>query len=257
MAATRRIDINADAGEDYGAWVSQNLRGLFAHVTSVNLACGFHAGDPLTMQAAVRTAAAAGLGIGAHPSFPDLVGFGRRDMDMSADEVYTSVLYQLGALEAFLRVEGLAMHHVKPHGALYLKMATHAETADAVARAVADYDATLPLMVLAGEGGRPMQNAAQQHGLRALREAFPDRAYLPDGRLAGPRVPGAIIRDPETVARRALAIVQDGRVETLEGGLAEVEAETLCIHGDNAESIDIAAAVRAALQAAGVEVTPA
>jgi 5-oxoprolinase (ATP-hydrolysing) subunit A len=257
MSDRPRIDLNADAGESFGVWVSQDLPGLFAQVSSVNLACGFHAGDPVTIHEAVRAAKAASVAIGAHPSFPDLVGFGRRDMDLSPEEVHGSVVYQLGALDAFLRIEGVAMHHVKPHGALYLKMAGHRDTADAVARAVADFDPHLPLMVLGGPGGRLMQEAAAGHGLRALREAFPDRAYHPDGTLAGRRVPGALIREPERVAARALAIVGEGRVEALDGSQASVEAETLCIHGDNPGAIELAAAVRGALASAGIDVVPA
>ncbi len=247
------VDLNADAGESFGAWRMGQDEALFPLLTSVNLACGFHAGDPRTMLRAVRLAKAHGVSVGAHPGFPDLVGFGRRDLDASPEEVYADVLYQIGALAAFLRLEGMPLHHVKPHGALYLRMARDPEIARAVAQAVKDYDPELPLVLL---GGTVMEEAARAVGARYVREAFPDRAYLSNGQLAPRRVEGALVRDPERAAERAVQMVVEGKVAALDGGWVEVQAETLCIHGDNPEAVAIARAVREALLAAGVEVRP-
>ncbi|AEB12907.1 LamB/YcsF family protein [Marinithermus hydrothermalis] len=247
------VDLNADAGESFGAWRMGQDEALFPLLTSVNLACGFHAGDPRTMLRAVRLAKSHGVRVGAHPGFPDLVGFGRRDLDASPEEVYADVLYQIGALAAFLRLEGMPLHHVKPHGALYLRMARDPEIARAVAQAVKDYDPELPLVLL---GGTAMEEAARAVGARYVREAFPDRAYLSNGQLAPRRMEGALVHDPKRAAERAVQMVVEGKVKALDGGWVEVKAETLCIHGDNPESVAIARAVREALLAAGVEVRP-
>ena len=246
------VDLNADAGESFGPWTMGADEALFPNLTSVNLACGFHAGDPLTMRKTVHLAATHGVQVGAHPGFPDRVGFGRRDVSASFEEVYTDVIYQLGALHAFLRVEGAALHHVKVHGALYLKMMRDEATARAVAAAVHDYDASLPLVILGGPGGAVMVRAAEEAGVRVVQEAFPDRAYLGNGYLAPRSIEGAVVRDPERAAARAVQMVTEGRVETLDGGETEIQAQTLCVHGDSPEAPDIAAAVRGALEAAGV-----
>jgi UPF0271 protein len=254
MAQRWTVDLNADAGESYGRWVLGDPERLFRQVTSVNLACGSHAGDPRTIWDAVRTAKAAGNAIGAHPGYPDLMGFGRRDMELPPDELEALVVFQLGALAGFLRAEALPMRHVKAHGALYLRMARDPVVADAVARAVAAFDADLPLMVLAGPGGAVMQRAAGAAGLRALLEAFPDRAYLPDGTLAPRSLLGALIHDPDEIAERAVAIVVRQEVPALGGGVAPVVADTLCVHGDHPGAVANAMAVRRALAAAGVDV---
>ena len=248
------IDLNADAGESFGPWTMGADEALFPSLTSVNLACGFHAGDPLTMRKTVRLAARLGVRVGAHPGFPDRVGFGRRDVSASSEEVYADVLYQLGALHAFLRVEGAALHHVKAHGALYLKMMRDEATARAVAAAVYDYDASLPLVILGGPGGDVMARAAEEAGVRVVREAFPDRAYLENGHLAPRSLEDAVIRDPRQAAARAVQMVTEGRTQTLGGGETKIQAQTLCVHGDNPEAPRIAAAVRGALEAAGVQV---
>lgn len=250
-----RVDLNADAGESFGPWRMGNDEHLFPYLTSVNLACGFHAGDPLTMKNAVWLAAEAGVRAGAHPGFPDLTGFGRRDMTLHSDELHATVLYQLGALSAFLKAEGLEMHHVKPHGALYLRMSRDRETALHVARAVRDFDATLPLVVLAGPGGQVMREAAREYEIRTVNEAFPDRAYLASGQLAPRSLEGASIRDPQQAAERAVRMILNSEIEVLDGGTIWVEAQTLCIHGDNPEAPEIALAVREALEAAGVEIS--
>ena len=247
----RTIDLNADAGESFGRWRLGHDEELFPLLSSVNLATGFHAGDPRVMLRSVRLAKRHGVAVGAHPGFPDLVGFGRRDLAASPEEAYTDVLYQIGALSAFLRLEGLPLHHVKPHGALYLRMLRDEALARAVAQAVKDYDPDLPLVLL---GGTPMEEAAKAVGVRYVREAFPDRAYLSDGRLAPRSMEGALIRDPREAARRAVQMVLEGEIEALDGGRVKVEAETLCVHGDNPEAVAIARAVREALVEHGVEI---
>ncbi len=249
----KTIDLNADAGESFGRWQLGHDEALFPLLTSVNLATGFHAGDPRVMLRSIRLAKKHGVAVGAHPGFPDLVGFGRRDMAITPEEAYTDVLYQIGAISAFLRVEGLPLHHVKPHGALYLRMLRDEGLAQAVAQAVKDYDPNLPLVLL---GGTPMEEAAKAVGVRYVREAFPDRAYLSDGRLAPRSMEGALIRDPKQAAERAVAMVLEGEIEALDGGRVRVQAETLCVHGDNPEAVEIARAVRAALESAGVTLRP-
>lgn len=246
-----QVDLNADAGESYGVYAYGHDEALFPLVTSVNLACGFHAGSPLRIKEAVARAKAHGVAVGAHPGFPDLVGFGRREMALSPDEVYADLLYQIGALSAFLKAEGLLLHHVKPHGALYLKACRDRETARAIAQAVRDFDPGLPLVVLPYT---VYEEEARALGLRVVLEAFPERAYLKNGQLAPRTLPGSWISDPEEAARRALRMVLEGRVEALDGGEVEVRAETLCIHGDNPSAPQVARAVRRALEEAGVGV---
>jgi UPF0271 protein len=243
------LDLNADAGESYGVWTLGHDAELFGLLTSVNLACGFHAGDPLTIQRSVELARRHHLAIGAHPGFPDRVGFGRRELAATPEEVYADVLYQVGAVAAFLKAAGLLLHHVKAHGALYNRATRDAETARAIAQAVRDYDPALPLVVLPGT---PLEAQAQAAGLRTVAEAFPERGYTRDGRLAPRGRPGAIIHDPREAARRAVSLALHGRVEAVEGGWVEVRPRTLCIHGDNPNAPQIARAVREALEAEGV-----
>lgn len=254
MSGPLTIDINADAGESYGAWRMGADEELFPSLTSVNVACGFHAGDPVVMRRTVELAQATGVAVGAHPGFPDTSGFGRRDLAMTADELYPTVLYQLGALEAFLRPVGVRLHHVKPHGALHHRTVRDEEASDAVARAIRDFDPELPFVVLAGPAGAGMRRSARRYGLRSVLEAFPDRAYLPDGRLAPRGAEGAIVTDPGAVARRAVRMASRGEVESTDGAVTTLEVDTLCLHGDAPGSHEIARAVRAALTTAGVAV---
>ena len=250
----QHIDLNADAGESFGAWQLGDDAELLPQLSSVNLACGFHAGDPLTMQRSVALALKHNVAVGAHPGFRDLAGFGRRDLGASADEVYADVLYQIGALGAFLHPLGRRLHHVKPHGALYLKMLTHQPTAEAVVRAVRDVDPKLPLVGLAGPGGERFVRVAERLGMRVVLEAFPDRGYTDDGGLAPRTEPGALVIDPDEVAARALLMARDGEVETLSGRRLRLRAETLCLHGDSPHAPAAARAVRQVLEAAGIVV---
>ncbi|HAR69083.1 MAG TPA: LamB/YcsF family protein [Thermus scotoductus] len=247
------VDLNVDAGESYGTFTYGHDREIFPLVTSVNLACGFHGGSPTRIREAVALAKAHGVAVGAHPGFPDLVGFGRRDMALSPEEVYADLLYQIGALYAFLKTEGLSLHHVKPHGALYLRACRDRETARAIAEAVKAFDPEVPLVVLPGT---VYEEEARRAGLRVVLEAFPERAYLRNGQLAPRSLPGSWISDPKEAARRALRMVLEGKVEALDGGEVEVKAETLCIHGDNPNAPEVALAVRKALEEAGIEVRP-
>ncbi len=256
MLKQNHVDLNADAGESFGLWPMGSDERLFPLLTSANLACGFHAGDPLTIQKSVRLAKRNGVAIGAHPGFRDLVGFGRRDIALNPEEAYADTLYQVGALNAFVTGEDTALHHVKPHGTFYLRMLRDSDFAQAVAQAVVDFGNDLPLVVLGGPGGKVMQEAAVKAGARVVLEAFPDRAYLADGRLAPRSMEGSLVRDPTLAAERAVAMVTQGRVAALGGGEAEVRAETLCIHGDNPEAPEIARAVRAALEEANVNIRP-
>ncbi|MEX2542095.1 MAG: 5-oxoprolinase subunit PxpA [Trueperaceae bacterium] len=249
--AADAIDINADAGESFGPWPMGRDEQLYPLVSSVNLACGFHAGDPLTMRRSVRLAGQHRVAVGAHPGHADRVGFGRRELSLAAEEAYADVLYQVGALDAFVRSEGLTLHHVKPHGALYMQMLGDDELTRAVAAAVRAFQRSLPLVVLAGTA---MQRAAEAEGAWVVREAFPDRGYLANGLLAPRSVAGSLIREPRLAGERALRMARGEPVETLDGGSIVLEPQTLCIHGDNPESVEIAKAVRETLESAGVSV---
>ena len=249
----RTIDLNADAGESYGAWTIGDDAALFPLLSSVNVACGFHAGDPLTIQKAIALAKQHGLGVGAHPSYPDLPGFGRRILDAAPDQVYADVLYQVSALAGMCRAAGVPLRHVKAHGALSTRAWTHAPTAAAIVQATRDFDSLLPLVALPAT---LLETEARRLGLPVILETFPERAYLQDGRLAPRSLPGSSIHDPQEAARRALMMVQEGRIEAIDGGFFEFEVDTLCIHGDNPNAVQIAQAVRAALEAGGVQIRP-
>jgi 5-oxoprolinase (ATP-hydrolysing) subunit A len=251
--SARSIDLNADVGESFGPWPMGADEELIPLVSSVNVACGAHAGDPVTMLRTVRLAARHGVAVGAHPGYPDLAGFGRRDLAMSAAELEGSLLVQVGGLVAVARVAGTAVRHVKPHGALYNRAATDADLATTVAAAVHELDPGLALVGLAGSASIAAGRAA---GLRVLEEAFADRAYEPDGTLRSRRLPGALL-SAEDAAAQTVSIAREGRVRTTDGSWLEVRADTICIHGDSPGAVEIATAVRAALAGAGVVVAAA
>jgi UPF0271 protein len=246
-----RVDLNADVGESVGPWPMGDDERLIPLVTSVNVACGAHAGDPLTIDRTVRAAVANGVAVGAHPGYPDLIGFGRRDLDMAPDELEASLVYQIGAVEAFARSAGTALRHVKPHGALYNLAARQPAIAATVARAVRRVSADL---VLVGLAGSAMLTAAADAGLASAAEAFADRAYEADGTLRSRRLPGAILASPKLAAAQALSIVRDGCVTTHDGQVLPVRADTICIHGDTAGAAAIAEAIRSTLADAGVTI---
>ena len=247
-----RIDLNSDVGESYGAWTMGQDEALMPLITSANIACGAHAGDPLVMARTVALAAGSGVGIGAHPGYPDRDGFGRRAMDMSDEELEASLLYQLGALGAFVRSVGASMTHVKVHGALYNQAATDQRLAAVVLRAVEQFDRSLIVVALAGSS---MLDLARGAGFATAAEAFADRAYEGDGTLRSRRLPGAILATPEAAAAQALSIVTKRVVQSYDGLPVSINADTLCIHGDTPGAADYARAVREGLQAAGVTVS--
>jgi UPF0271 protein len=248
-----KIDLNCDMGEGFGAYRLGNDEALMGLVTSANIACGYHAGDPLVMDRTVRLAAQHDVGIGAHPGFPDLVGFGRRAMQLTPEEIENTVLCQVGALAAFARSAGAELAHVKPHGALYNMAAKDAEVARAIARGV----------VRAGEGiiavglaGSVMIEAAREAGLRVAREGFADRAYEADGSLRSRKLDGALIHDSEAAAERAVCIACDGVVIAYTGEEIPLQVDTICVHGDTPGAVEIVMAIRRRLEETGVEVAP-
>lgn len=247
----RRIDLNCDLGESYGAWRMGDDATVLGEVSSANIACGFHAGDPDTMRRTVQLAAARGVAIGAHPSLPDLQGFGRREMAISADEAQALVLYQIGALSAFAHSEGVRLHHVKPHGALYNMAARDRVLAAAIAAAVAGFDRSLILVGLAGSASLAAGRAA---GLAVAAEAFCDRRYCADGSLTPRREPGAVIHDIDEAVAQGLSIALHGSAIDANGNPVAINADTLCIHGDRPDAAAFARRLRTALHDAGVSV---
>lgn len=244
------VDLNADLGEGYGVWELGDDAAMLDIVTSANLACGFHAGNPVGLARTSRAAAERGVRIGAQVSYLDLAGFGRRFIDVAPPELTAEVIYQIGALQALARVAGSAVGYVKPHGALYNTIVTHREQARAVAEAVHAVDPGLPVLGLAGS---VFFEEAQRLGLRTVGEAFADRAYRPDGQLVSRREQGAVLHDPSQIAERVTRMVETGRLLAVDGSTIEVHAETVCVHGDSPGAVQIAAAVRAQLLGAGVE----
>lgn len=247
------IDLNSDVGESYGAWHHGDDEAVLRSITSANVACGFHGGDPATMRGVCSAAAANGVKIGAQVSYPDLVGFGRRFIDMTEDELRDAVLYQLGALDAFAQVAGAEVAYVKPHGALYHAAIRLTHHARAVVSAAAEYD---PSLAILGPAGSELLAAAEEADLESVPEAFADRAYQSDGLLVDRHEPGALITEPAAAAAQALRIATDGEVIAVDGSTVPIEARSLCVHSDTPGAGDIVAAVRAALEQAGIGVYP-
>jgi 5-oxoprolinase (ATP-hydrolysing) subunit A len=247
----KTLDLNCDMGEGLGAWKMGDDAALLDHVASANIACGFHAGDPGTIHRTVELALEKGVAVGAHPSLPDLQGFGRRRMNVSAAETYDMVLYQIGALAGFAIACGGKLAHVKPHGALYNMAAKDGKLAQAIAQAVKDFDAKL---VLFGLAGSELVRAGERAGLKTANEVFADRTYQPDGSLTLRTQPDAMIHDVETAITQVRRLVGEGRVRTQQGGDVAVQADTLCIHGDEPGAVEFARRIRAALDADGVRV---
>jgi UPF0271 protein len=245
------IDLNSDVGESFGNWTMGDDAAVFRHVSSANVACGFHAGDPTTIARTCRDAVAAGVTIGAHVGYRDLAGFGRRFLDCSATELADDVLYQLGALQALARAAGSEVRYVKPHGALYNTIVRHEVHAQAVVDAVHAFSQDLPLLLLPGSVAL---KKAETRGLRALSEAFADRAYNPDGTLVSRREAGAVLHDNEAITRNMVRLATKGRIVARDGSVLDVHADSICVHGDTAGAVAMAAAVRAGLEDAGVTV---
>jgi UPF0271 protein len=249
-----RIDLNCDMGESFGAYEMGADEALMPLVSSANIACGFHAGDPQVLDRTVALAVRHGVAVGAHPGYLDLRGFGRRPIQVSPSEVETDILYQVGAVAAFARAHGSELVHVKAHGALYNQAVGDSDLAAAIARGVARFSQELILVGLATS--EPMREAADREGLRFAGEAFADRVYNPDGTLQSRRVAGSVITEPDNAARQAVSIARDGQVLSHDGSAVSLKAETLCLHGDNPSAVRNAQAVRQALLDAGVEVRP-
>ena len=248
-----RIDLNADVGESFGAYSIGHDPGLMKSITSANIAAGFHAGDPTVLRATVRRAKANGVAVGAHPSFPDLAGFGRREMTMSPREAEDLVLYQIAAVAGVARVEGVELQHVKPHGALYNMAARDIALAGAVARAVAAFSHSL---ILFGPPGSELLKAGRAAGLRVAGEVFADRAYESDGSLVSRKKLGAIIHDLDAVIDRSVRLAKEGTVLAIDGSIVRLHAETICVHGDTPGADELAEKLRAALEATGIDVKP-
>lgn len=247
------IDLNSDLGESYGAWRMGDDETMLAIVSSANVACGFHAGDPAGIWKTVKAAAEKGVSIGAHVSYPDRVGFGRRDMDVTSGELIADVIYQIGALKGMAAAAGVTVGYVKPHGALYNRIAHDAKQGQAVIDAIKAIDPTLVLMGLANA---PILKLAQASGLKTVAEAFADRAYTPDGQLVSRREQGSVLHDTQLIARRMLQLAHEGTLEAIDGSTIKIDAQSICVHGDSPGAVAIAQEIRRAFEADGITVRP-
>lgn len=246
------VDLNCDMGESFGRYALGTDAEMMEYITSANIACGFHAGDPSVMRRTVRMAVQCGVSIGAHPGLPDLAGFGRRPMEVSTEEVYDMVTYQVGALQAFVKQEGGTLKHVKAHGALYNMAAADRRLADAIARAVHETDSSL---ILYGLAGSALIAAGRAMGLRTASEVFADRTYRDDGTLTPRNMPGSLIADPDRAVDQVLQMVKEGAVSAASGRIIPIEADTVCIHGDGEHALSFAGSLRAALEREGIRVS--
>lgn len=244
-----RIDMNSDLGEHFGAWRMGDDAAMLDIVTSANIACGFHAGDPLSIRETVSAATERGVVIGAHVAYPDLVGFGRRPMNVTSPELEADVMYQIGALDGLARSCGSSVAYVKPHGALYNTIAHDERQAAAVIAAMRAFNPEIALMCLAGT---PIVDQARAAGLTVVTEAFADRGYEPDGRLVSRREQGAVLHDAAEVAARMVRLVTEGVIEARDGSTVTLQADSICVHGDSPGALEMARAVRDALDEAGV-----
>ena len=249
MPPTPTIDLNCDMGESFGAWTLGSDEALMPFITSANIACGFHAGDPGVMKRTVRAALKHNVALGAHPGLPDLVGFGRRDLAISAEEAFDMTMYQLGALHAIAKAEGGRLHHLKPHGALYNMAATNAALAEAIAEAVYRVQ---PELVLYGLAGSELTKAGEKLGLRTAHEVFADRTYQANGTLTPRRQPDALISSADAALAQVLRMVQSGKVRSQQGSDVAIRADTVCLHGDGGHALEFAQRLNQELRAAGV-----
>ena len=248
-----KVDLNSDLGESFGAYTIGLDSQVIPYVSSANVACGYHAGDPLVMDQTVAAAKAAGVAGGAHPGYPDLMGFGRRNLACSPKEVKAYVQYQLGALMAFAKAQGVKLQHCKPHGALYNMAAKDMELSLAIAEGIAEVDKDIILMGLAGS---KLLEAGRKAGLRVASEVFADRAYQADGSLVPRKQPGAVIHDKDQAIARTVRMVTQGKVTAVTGEEVSIQAHSICVHGDNPSAVEFVKNIRAALTAQGVEIVP-
>ncbi len=247
------IDLNSDLGESFGAYTLGMDEALMDYITSANVACGWHAGDPVVMEKTLRTAAAKGVAVGAHPGYPDLMGFGRREMKITADEAYAYVLYQLGALSAFAKNLGIKLQHVKPHGAMYNQACKDEKLAMAICRAAQDFDKDL---IILAPYNSAFRTAAEAIGQPFAAEFFADRAYLPDGSLVPRSQPGAVIHDADLACQRVLQMAREGTVTCIDGTVLNMRCASVCVHGDNEAALASVKQIREALEREGVALQP-
>ncbi|MDR4890296.1 5-oxoprolinase subunit PxpA [Fredinandcohnia sp. QZ13] len=247
----KTIDLNCDLGESFGAYKIGNDEQVLPHISSANIACGFHAGDPHVMSQTVQLAKKYDVAIGAHPGFQDLVGFGRRAMAVSPSDVYDLVIYQIGALSAFCQVHDVKLTHVKPHGALYNMAAVDTSLAEAIAKAIANFD---PTLVLYGLAGSKLIEAGEKYGLHAVSEVFADRTYQPDGTLTQRTEPNAVIHDSNQSIKQVLQMVKEQTVQTITGEVIPIKADSICVHGDNIHAIQFVQRLNHALTNEGITI---
>lgn len=248
-----RVDLNSDLGESFGRYTLGNDDKIIPLITSANVACGYHASDPVVMGKTIQMAKEAGIRVGAHPGFPDLMGFGRRNMEVSPAEAKAYTIYQLGALDAFCRANGMKMQHVKPHGAMYNMAAKDYNLAKAICEAIKEFDDTLIVMALSG--GQLVQ-AAKDMGLRVALEVFADRAYEEDGSLVNRRKEGAMITDEEEAIARVIRMVKEQKVTAITGKDIDIKADSVCVHGDGAKALAFVERIRATMKEEGIEICP-
>ena len=248
-----KVDLNSDLGESFGAYTIGMDEAVLAHISSANVACGYHAGDPLVMDRTIAAAKAAGVAVGAHPGYPDLIGFGRRNMACSPKEVKAYVKYQLGAMMAFAASNGVKVQHCKPHGAMYNMAARDSDLATAIAEAIAEVDRDIILMGLAGSR---MLAVGKQLGLRVASEVFADRAYQADGSLVPRSKPGAVIHDKDEAIARTVRMVTDGKVTAITGERISIDAHSICVHGDNPSAVEFVKNIREELERQGIVIAP-
>ncbi|MGG2473764.1 LamB/YcsF family protein, partial [Rhizobium sp. BR5] len=245
------IDLNSDLGESYGAWRMGDDEAMLAIVSSANIACGFHAGDPAGIYRTVKAAAEKGVVVGAHVSYPDRVGFGRRDLDATSEELIADVIYQIGALKGVAAAAGTTVRYVKPHGALYNRIANDAKQGQAVIDGIKAVDSSLVLMGLANA---PILDLARKSGLAVVAEAFADRAYTPQGQLVSRREAGAVLHDATKIADRMVQLAREGTLEAIDGSVIKIEAQSICVHGDSPGAVAIAQEIRRRFEADGIDI---
>ena len=245
------IDLNSDLGESYGAWRMGDDTAMLAVVSSANIACGFHAGDPAGIYSTVKAAAENGVVIGAHVSYPDRVGFGRRDLDATAEELIADVIYQIGAIKGVAAAAGTTVRYVKPHGALYNRIAHDAKQGQAVIDGIKAVD---PALILMGLANAPILDLARRSGLAVVAEAFADRAYTPKGELVSRREAGSVLHDEKLIADRMVQLARTGTLEAIDGSTIRVEAQSICVHGDSAGAVVIAQEIRRRFEAEGIAI---
>jgi UPF0271 protein len=256
MTRSKQIDLNSDVGESFGIYKLGLDDQVIPLISSANIACGFHAGDPAVMKRTISLAKENDVGVGAHPGFPDLMGFGRRNMDATLEEIKDYVIYQVGAFQAFTSLQGVRVQHVKPHGALYNMAVKDTGIWEAVAETLGALDKDLILVALAGPNRKELEAIASRHSLRIAFEFFADRAYNPDGSLVSRRKEGAVLHDHERVAQRVIRMVTEGVVKAIDGSEIALEADTICVHGDNPVAVALIRTIRESLSSSGISIAP-